>query len=67
MISFVAPLIFVIAITMTKEFFDDFKRRQRDKEINESLYERIDMNKGMIVDAKSESLRVGDLIKVSSN
>lgn len=67
MISFVAPLIFVITITMVKEFYDDYKRRLRDREINESKYERIDMNKGMIIDCKSESIRVGDLIKVSSN
>lgn len=54
-------------ITMVKEFYDDYKRRLRDNEINSEIYERIDMNKGMIIDAKSESLRVGDLIRVRTN
>lgn len=53
LISFVAPLIFVICITMIKEFFDDYKRRVRDREINESIYERIDMNRGIIMDCQS--------------
>jgi phospholipid-translocating ATPase len=53
LISFVAPLIFVICITMVKEFFDDYKRRVRDQEINESIYERIDMNKGIIINCQS--------------
>lgn len=52
---------------MVKEFYDDYKRRQRDEQLNSEIYERIDMEKGMIIDAKSESLRVGDLIKVSAN
>lgn len=67
LISFVAPLVFVITITMIKEFYDDYKRRLRDCEINESKYERIDMAKGMIIDTRCDSLRVGDLIKVGSN
>jgi magnesium-transporting ATPase (P-type) len=52
---------------MTKEGYDDYKRRQLDKQINETKYERIDMNKGLITDVCSESLRVGDLIKVRAN
>ena len=67
MISFVAPLVFVVSITMTKEAYDDYSRRQRDKEINETKYERIDMKKGLIIDVTSESLKVGDLIKVRAN
>ena len=30
-VSFVAPLIFVITLTMIKEGYDDYKRRQRDE------------------------------------
>jgi len=52
---------------MIKEGYDDHKRRQRDEYINSAIYERIDMEKGMIINAKSESLRVGDLIKVNAN
>ena len=52
---------------MVKEFYDDYKRRLRDQELNAEIYERIDMNKGMIINAKSESLSVGDLIRVKAN
>ena len=67
MISFVAPLVFVVAVTMIKEAYDDYQRILRDREINETKYERIDMTKGLIIDTTSESLRVGDLIKVRAN
>ena len=67
MISFVAPLVFVVAVTMIKEAYDDYKRILRDREINETKYERIDMTKGLITDTTSQSLRVGDLIKVRAN
>ena len=56
MISFVAPLVFVVAVTMIKEAYDDYKRILRDREINETKYERIDMTKGLITDTTSESL-----------
>ena len=67
LISYVAPLSFVLCVTMIKEFYDDYKRRQRDLELNASIYEKIDMNKGMIVDCRSDSIKVGDLVKVKSN
>jgi phospholipid-translocating ATPase len=67
LISFVAPLVFEVTITMTKEAYDDYQRLLRDREINETLYERIDMVRGLITDVKSESLSVGDLIKVKAN
>jgi len=65
MISYVAPLVFVLVITLVKEFYDDYKRRVRDHEINISKYEKIDMHSGRIVDCQAASLKVGDLIKVS--
>jgi phospholipid-translocating ATPase len=52
---------------MIKEFYDDFKRRLRDNEINASLYERVDMEKGVIMSCRADSIRVGDLIRVQSN
>lgn len=67
LISYVAPLSFVLAVTMIKEFYDDYKRRQRDLELNQSIYEKIDMNKGMIMDCRADSIKVGDLVKVKSN
>lgn len=32
--TYIAPLSFVLILTMIKEFVDDFKRYQRDKEVN---------------------------------
>lgn len=31
LISYLAPLIFVLTVTMIKEFYEDYKRAQRDK------------------------------------
>jgi phospholipid-translocating ATPase len=36
LISFVAPLVFVLAVTMIKEFYDDRSRYLKDTEINVS-------------------------------
>lgn len=38
MFTYVAPLAFVLLITMVKEFFDDFGRFRRDKELNNAEY-----------------------------
>lgn len=37
--TYVAPLVFVLAITIMKEAFDDFQRRVKDREINNKKYE----------------------------
>ena len=34
LVSFVAPLVFVLVVTMVKEFFDDRARKTKDAEIN---------------------------------
>ena len=34
LISFVAPLVFVLAVTMIKEFYDDLARKTKDAEVN---------------------------------
>jgi len=39
----------VLAITIAKEAYDDYKRMIRDKEINELIYERLDINGGKIL------------------
>ena len=39
MFTYVAPLVFVLTITMLKESYDDIKRWQRDKELNLTKYE----------------------------
>jgi phospholipid-translocating ATPase len=37
--SYVAPLAFVLALTMLKEGFDDLGRKKRDLTVNRALYE----------------------------
>jgi len=37
--TYVAPLAFVLTVTLLKEAWDDLQRYQRDKEINNKLYE----------------------------
>lgn len=32
--TYVAPLIFVLAITIFKEAFDDYQRKRKDRELN---------------------------------
>jgi len=41
LITYVAPLAFVLIVTMLKEAFDDFQRFQRDKELNLTKYEKL--------------------------
>ena len=65
--TFVAPLTFVIAITLLRELWDDIKRRSRDAQINNELYQKITLdnnNEPIIVNVKSKNIRVGDLIIV---
>lgn len=38
MFTFIAPLAFVLTITMVKEAFDDIARLKRDKQINLKKY-----------------------------
>jgi len=57
-----APLGFVIAVTMIREAIDDFRRYQRDKEVNGARYTKL-TNRGKI-SLPSSDLKVGDIIYV---
>eukprot|EP00397_Hematodinium_sp_SG-2012_P003768 GEMP01003776.1.p1 GENE.GEMP01003776.1~~GEMP01003776.1.p1 ORF type:complete len:1131 (+),score=237.03 GEMP01003776.1:51-3443(+) len=68
--TYFGPLIFVLVITLVKESFDDFKRYQRDKEVNGEEFWRIKVggpNHGTLEQVKSQGIRVGDLIQIGSN
>ncbi len=39
--TYIAPLGFVLCVTILKEAYDDFKRWRRDKEVNSQLYHRL--------------------------
>jgi phospholipid-translocating ATPase len=39
MFTYIAPLVFVLLITIVKEAFDDFQRKRKDRELNNRQYE----------------------------
>jgi len=59
------PLIFIIAVTMIKDFVEDYKRHISDWEENNKKT-KIFQN-GSFVSAKWKDLRVGNIIKVEEN
>eukprot|EP00347_Sterkiella_histriomuscorum_P020592 403337222 len=65
--TFLAPLVFVLLLTMAKEGYDDFQRFQRDQVMNTKHYKKIDKNSKLTIEVKSCDLRVGDVIYVQSN
>ncbi|ODQ79957.1 hypothetical protein BABINDRAFT_161621 [Babjeviella inositovora NRRL Y-12698] len=57
--SYIVPLAFVLSVTMFKEALDDIRRRRRDSEQNNEMYEMLE---GSLVPARS--LVVGDVVKL---
>ncbi|XP_036730277.1 probable phospholipid-transporting ATPase IIB isoform X6 [Balaenoptera musculus] len=56
---------FVLAVTIMREATDEFRRFQRDKEVNSQLYSKLTVRGKMQV--KSSDIQVGDLIIVEKN
>ena len=59
--TYLAPLVFVIAVTMANEAYDDFKRFLRDKDLNNKEYKRVGID-GTEETITSEHIKVGDII-----
>ncbi|CAK5265344.1 unnamed protein product [Mycena citricolor] len=81
-VTYIAPLAFVLCVTMGKEAYDDYKRNLRDREANSQRYlilehpssEGSSVLNSAYIDAHantravpSSSLRVGDLIRLEKN
>jgi phospholipid-translocating ATPase len=79
-VTYIAPLAFVLCVTMGKEAYDDYKRNLRDREANSAKYLILDPPAGdssafdsyAIAHANtravpSASLRVGDLVRLEKN
>ena len=64
--TYLAPLCFVLGITMLKEAWDDFQRYRRDKELNQKEYTKVTID-GREEAIESARMKVGDLIKVKQN
>mmetsp|Transcript_16504 Transcript_16504/g.29748 ORF Transcript_16504/g.29748 Transcript_16504/m.29748 type:complete len:1065 (-) Transcript_16504:24-3218(-) len=63
--TYVAPLCFVIIVTMAKEGIDDVVRWRRDSEINSQIYYKV--SSSGLVQVKSSRMKVGDLIEIRAN
>lgn len=74
--TYFAPLLFVLAVTMTKEAMDDYKRYQRDQEANSQRFERLvtagesakvmpsNKTSSRFVEIPGSQIRVGDILRV---
>jgi phospholipid-translocating ATPase len=82
-VTYVAPLAFVLSVTMGKEAYDDYKRYLRDREANSQKYLVLDYasdarssvsreeeylnSSARARSVPSSSLRVGDLVRLEKN
>ncbi|KAJ5248864.1 hypothetical protein N7468_000315 [Penicillium chermesinum] len=67
--SYIAPLAFVVSISLGKEALDDITRRRRDAEANSEEFSvvSLDRSKEVEIIKKSRDLKVGDVLKVRKN
>lgn len=61
------PLTFVLAVTICREACDDFRRYQRDREVNSQRYKRLVKNNEFIEFVPSSKIRVGDIIMIEKD
>ncbi|KAK4491522.1 hypothetical protein RD792_002273 [Penstemon davidsonii] len=64
--SVIAPLVFVVGISMLKEAIEDWHRFLQDREVN-SRKVRVHVGNGSYVEKSWELLLVGDVVKVTKN
>ncbi|KAJ6002931.1 hypothetical protein N7451_005478 [Penicillium sp. IBT 35674x] len=68
MSSYIAPLAFVVSISLGKEALDDIGRRRRDAEANAEEFTVVSLERNaMDMIKKSRDLKVGDVLKVRKN
>ncbi|KAI0920746.1 hypothetical protein AcV5_010413 [Taiwanofungus camphoratus] len=73
--TYIAPLAFVLSVTMGKEAYDDYKRNVRDREANSQRYLILEPSTSDVEpdvgphtrSVPSSSLRVGDLVLLEKN
>ncbi len=63
--TYVSPLVIVLAITICKEAYDDYKRYLRDKELNETLFNKVTYNG--LEKIKACDIKMGDIISLSKD
>ena len=60
--TYIGPLVFVLAVTILKEAYDDFKRWRRDAEANSQRFEVLTADQGR-VPVKSSDIKVGAVLR----
>ncbi|KAG8385149.1 hypothetical protein BUALT_Bualt03G0011700 [Buddleja alternifolia] len=65
-VSVIAPLVFVVGISMLKEAVEDWHRFLQDNKVN-SRKVKVHVGNGLFVQKSWESLLVGDVVKVTKN
>lgn len=63
LITYVAPLVFVLTITLIKEAIDDIKRWNRDRELNSEVYQKVGLN-GEYISVSGGDIKVGDIVQL---
>ena len=63
MFTYIAPLAFVLMITLLKEAADDLQRCRKDKDINNAMFEYLKKDSTWGFKA-SQNTRVGDILKI---
>ena len=63
--TYVAPLAIVLGITICKEAYDDYQRYLRDRELNETLVDKVTFNG--LIKIKSADIKAGDIIQLKKN
>ncbi|CAO1314286.1 unnamed protein product [Diamesa serratosioi] len=61
------PLGFVLAVTLFREAIDDFRRHQRDREVNSQKYRRLVNSSQTFELVPSSKLKLGDIIIVEKD
>lgn len=62
------PLSFVLTVTICREAIDDYRRYQRDREVNSQKYKRLIVSERHALElVPSSKLKVGDIIIVEKN
>lgn len=68
--TYLAPLAFVVIVSMLKELYDDVNRRIQDKRTNNQLYTKLTKGQNEIpfnMGVKSKDIMVGDIIELQEN
>ena len=63
--TYIAPLVFVLSVTMIKELYDEIKRFLRDKEVNGQKFSVLTPNGVQRINASA--IQVGHLVMLNTN